>query len=58
MSKPRVDAYYAAFIGTIVTTFLGESDNMIQGLFLFLIGTTAMLFLIFLGNDRLKGFNK
>src|SRR5699024_12545850 len=23
-----------------------------------ILGTTAMLFLIFLGNDRLKGFNK
>lgn len=58
MSKPRLDAYYAAMLGTMTSIFMADAANWMAELFLFLLGTTATVFIIFLGNDRLKKFNK
>src|SRR5699024_7240977 len=58
MSGPRMNAYYTAFFTIIVTRFVDGHDDITMDLIFFLVGTTVMLFLIFLGNDRLKGFNK
>ena len=59
MSEPRLNAYHTAFIATIFSSLTIDSlGSMAIELSFFLMGTTAMLFLVFLGNDRLKGFNK
>lgn len=58
MSQPRMSAYHTALFAILVSGFTEEIDSMPFDLVTFFMGTTAMLFFIFLGNDRLKGFNK
>jgi len=53
-----MNAYHTALFAILVSGFAEDIDSMPFDLVTFLAGTTAMLFFIFLGNDRLKGFNK